>query len=1374
MQFFYRTLSYFIVLIAGLMLMSTIQATGQVWRKRTVAAGENVGINPLNPNTIYTERTIGTLSVSRDRGLTWTALPTSPPLNQIRHIFVHPNDTLTIFAVDFFNGLWRTTNEGASWAQVLSSYGIDGESMDFDHQHPDTMFAGNFSNGNVFRSLDRGATWTLRGSTSSNLCALTVNPSDADIILTGSGASTISKSTDGGQTWFQVHNGGTSEVPKIVYNPNDTSIAYATTYGPTDAVCDLWKTTDGGNTWFKTALQQRANWSLAMDVQHPETLYVGWFTSSAGAAISRTTDGGVSFQDINTGLPPNFSAWNLRVHPLDPTAIFVAGTQNAFGADGVYQLMLTSNTHLTGSILETGTNTPIVANVIKVLSTGDSLINTGSYTFDYYPGDPTLTPTVHVTATNHQAKDTVVTFVNGTTQNADIHLDPLPPNSINGTVYEDLNGNGARDPGEPGVANWTVVILPGGGTTLTDANGNYSFSGLTTGNYDISEQLQSGWYPTFPFCPDNYFVPFTQGTDVVGKDFGVEQILPGAIFLQESFTETQFPPPCWSITDANGGLTWFRGTTNNHTDPGSARNGNGSSIGEGKHDDWLFTHVIHLKAGSQYRLSWWDRTFIFTGQTGLDSLAAGIATGQTPGAVINIINSRGFNTNLAQENVQQDFSVSSDGDYYIGFHDFSASGNTLRVDDVILSYVQPLVSGSISGRKFNDVNNNGADDAEAGVPNWKIRLSGAAVESVLTDANGNYSFTFLPVGSYTVSEASVAGWVQTFPPGGTYNVTITGGDDHTGQDFGNFHPNTIIVRKFEDADGDFNTTGDRTLKAWYLDVASFSSGSSGTLTVPGLVDGKYFAEEADSAGWIHLGYILNGVPVSSTANSVSVIVANGQTATVDFINAPPIYSRLFRTGRMIDWALDEDKGHRFKPVKAKPDSVHFKINLVAVTDTLFVKFSQVAAGRVFIGKDKLVQGSQFIGSNSAYLYFGHGGNNPDINPGDTIQIDGTGFKGRAISVDYSWLSPVAGRAKVIAKGKLAPGKVPLTPGDTIKLNQLLLPMPNLHNVGTELFTFKNAFSAEGGLLIGEVIPESIKTLAWVLHKKYSDVQASLNKKGVTHTVTVAGWFNTYLNGRPIKGQLKNLPPDKANNQGFAEAVALGMNLAASDFGQMPAGLGDLVIGYGGVPGCDSIEGMTVREFYNNLRKWFTNKGRIWRGMPITSPCRDNLLVKLFQVAEDINNAFSGPDDTTSWSGVKVIMPGVRPLIEVPFLHANPNGPAAVPLVAERIPGSGIPEQYELRQNYPNPFNPMTTIEFALPEVSLVTLRVYNILGQEVATLLDHQMLDDGEQQVDFDASSLSSGVYFYRLTTESVVTDPEAGDVSGRAFTSTRKMLLLK
>jgi hypothetical protein len=77
---------------------------------------------------------------------------------------------------------------------------------------------------------------------------------------------------------------------------------------------------------------------------------------------------------------------------------------------------------------------------------------------------------------------------------------------------------------------------------------------------------------------------------------------------------------------------------------------------------------------------------------------------------------------------------------------------------------------------------------------------------------------------------------------------------------------------------------------------------------------------------------------------------------------------------------------------------------------------------------------------------------------------------------------------------------------------------------------------------------------------------------------------------------------------------------------------------------------------------------------------------------------------------------------------------------------GLPSSYYLSQNYPNPFNPTTSISFSLPEAGFVTLKVYDVLGKEVANLLSEQK-DAGNYKVNFDASKLCTGVYVYRLST---------------------------
>jgi hypothetical protein len=92
-------------------------------------------------------------------------------------------------------------------------------------------------------------------------------------------------------------------------------------------------------------------------------------------------------------------------------------------------------------------------------------------------------------------------------------------------------------------------------------------------------------------------------------------------------------------------------------------------------------------------------------------------------------------------------------------------------------------------------------------------------------------------------------------------------------------------------------------------------------------------------------------------------------------------------------------------------------------------------------------------------------------------------------------------------------------------------------------------------------------------------------------------------------------------------------------------------------------------------------------------------------------------------------------------------------------GGNVPNEYSLGQNYPNPFNPTTNIKFSVPNNGLVKIVIFDILGRQVGTLLN-EVKTAGNYTVDFDASNLSSGAYFYRL---------EAGN-----FTETKKMLLVK
>jgi hypothetical protein len=151
------------------------------------------------------------------------------------------------------------------------------------------------------------------------------------------------------------------------------------------------------------------------------------------------------------------------------------------------------------------------------------------------------------------------------------------------------------------------------------------------------------------------------------------------------------------------------------------------------------------------------------------------------------------------------------------------------------------------------------------------------------------------------------------------------------------------------------------------------------------------------------------------------------------------------------------------------------------------------------------------------------------------------------------------------------------------------------------------------------------------------------------------------------------------------------------------------------------------------------------------------------VVADDNSFTSGAPSSDPWVYEFVFTTvGVNPYYcEV---HGGPGGSGMSGVItvenATSVNDDNITvEDFELNQNYPNPFNPSTKISFVIPVSGVVNLKVFNILGNEITTLLNEQLFA-GEHTVPFNAQGLSSGIYFYALT------------VNG--FTKTKEMVLLK
>jgi hypothetical protein len=308
-----------------------------------------------------------------------------------------------------------------------------------------------------------------------------------------------------------------------------------------------------------------------------------------------------------------------------------------------------------------------------------------------------------------------------------------------------------------------------------------------------------------------------------------------------------------------------------------------------------------------------------------------------------------------------------------------------------------------------------------------------------------------------------------------------------------------------------------------------------------------------------------------------------------------------------------------------------------------------------------------------------------------------------------------------------------------------LPIPDLLNVLVEMYPA--VYPA--GLLLG--VPVGQRGASSILLRSYALVEQSIGKGMVKHDTTFSCLQNRI--------QLGDLSPAVDKDGLFANLLVLRLNSAASLIGKFPTGLGQLT--YTDVS--NPANGLTVDEI-----------GSLGDSVLSCVPTSTHITnEEMYQLLFKINGAFADtggttPIDTVSFSKSTILL-GIRSLVGVPFLRYTPG---VVPPKIGAAPTAflnPIPSQYSLEQNYPNPFNPTTSIEFNLPFTSFVTLKVYNVLGEEVATLINHEEFNDGSQRVQFDASKFASGVYFYRLTAQG---SGEKGSL--QTYTDIKKMMLIK
>ena len=543
-----------------------------------------------------------------------------------------------------------------------------------------------------------------------------------------------------------------------------------------------------------------------------------------------------------------------------------------------------------------------------------------------------------------------------------------------GTKFHDLNANGVRDAGEPGLAGWTITayvdvngngIKDAGDTTVansavTDANGNYSM-GLDAGKYIVCETQQAGWtqsYPANVACAGfgGWGITLAAGDNDTGNDFGNWQkaTKTGMKFhdLNANGVKDAGEPGLagWTITayaDANGNGMQRRGRDDGcghrRSRARAARTASAStrastSSARRCRPNWFQSFPANQVCGAGQ--GGWAIT-LTSGQLDADNDFGNYQKATKTGMKFNDLNTNGVKDQgepgLAGWVIRAYADTNGDGTLQAGETTIAASATTGAGGTYSLSlnpgkYVVcevaqagwtqsfpantkctaiaglapggwgiTLTSAQIdadndfgnwqnatkTGMKFHDLNANGVKDAgEPGLPGWTITAYADAngngirdagentvAASAVTGAGGTYSLSLAP-GKYIVCETQQAGWTQSYPANsacgaglGGWGITLASGELDSGNDFGNWQKATKTGMKFHDLDADgVKDAGEPGLPGWtitaYADAnangirdagentvaATQVTGAGGTYSLS-LNPGRYVVCETQQAGW---------------------------------------------------------------------------------------------------------------------------------------------------------------------------------------------------------------------------------------------------------------------------------------------------------------------------------------------------------------------------------------------------------------------------------------------------------------------------------------------------------------------------------------------
>ena len=1278
---------------------------------------------------------------STDDGVNWNGENTGLTTLTARNFTTSGTD---IFVVTLSGGIYRSAN-GPSWNWSLLQSG----SFHCLLTAGSTILAGSIGGG-IYISNNNGNTWAQSNTGLGNLNVWALYGTGSAIYAGTTGG--VFKSTDNGVTWAAANSGISSLDIRGFISAGSTLFAGSIGGG-------IYRSTDAGASWTFVAGGSVDAFALTCGTD----LYAG-ATNNGG--ISKSTDNGLTWTGDNSGLTNT----SVTAFASTPTHVF-AGT---FG--GVYKKTLSCpvsncttwdlfnsgavtttapNQTATAEAIGPGTSAPFMSVFAPYVSTGQRLWvgNTG-----WVAGarDPNRYIEFNVQATpGNQLTVSQVKFNYG-----------------DNTLTTDLN-----------IIQSQVFFSTDGWSTSTQMGGtlNYLNTAMQTFNVTIPGGLvvpigQQFSVRIFPYAPN--------GSNPMSPSFAIHNS------VQICGESTPYVPPTttcvtWNlissqaVSSISGNITAtpevlglgtsapFMSVFLPYTVNGQRLwLGNAGWPASNRDHNRYIEFTVSPTPGNNLTVN--TVSFFYGDNPGLNNF--NILQGEVYYTVNNWSNTFQLGSTFTYLNtVTQTFNqtipggvlVPNGGTFKMRIYPWSSVGSNPMTPSFAThrnvticgeTSTAPPDTASICGTKFNDLNGNGVmDPGEPGLPGWQIGLGIATVPYAITDANGDYCFTNLPAGNYTVSEVQQPGWVQTFPASpGTHSITLAAGQHLENVNFGNMRAT--------------------------LNCDSLSATAVRT--------------HPDDCNWVlslHQPANLPGI-----ASVQVVCLAPNQFTTGTGLGTN--YQNWFTSGNNI-----------FTPpsglVPGGNLNNFFNMSLLFVTSPQFVVVNWIDTLGNIACSDTVELNCQI--SCTTILE-----DTVTCNDGNPILKyrfrNDAGFNMK--NIQYTVVSP----SGVTVNPSNVTLTTPVNPGSISGLQSLLI---SGASVGDTVRLSVKFTSSDGccwcyGTIV--VIIPDCRTFCDSL-----GVSATGSPQNCSYNISLVN--NSTMVFSNVEFQLVSggvFTNFTASNTGWGFTNLWPNNTI--NLVRMPISTG---IGNGTY---NNILNVSISQYTNPIQtiivKWIKNGVVMctdtlqFTCIPTVPPandcsqlieqtltCRpDGSFMFKFRVQNNSNITSTGYGINPTTPGVSFsktivnnvsILPGqVSPLDSLIVTGIAPNTSLCfqTAIFTTVVPGdtvynycchsdtlcittpdcgatdikdSRIPTQFELLQNFPNPFNPSTTIAFNLPKAGNVKLTVYDPLGREVAVLVD-DFRAAGTYRVNFDASALNSGIYFYRI-------------ISGE-YNQTRKLILLK